>query len=113
MNFNQVTLVGRLVMDPLYSLGETESKNRLYFKLAVNWSKDGYDVILCICYGKLANIGADYLQKGKEVLVSGNLKSANLTGKDGQTYVRVSRLELGNGKKTQIIADEAELESPL
>jgi len=101
MNLNQIILVGRLAKDPMFTPGKVKpSNNRLYFKVIVNHIRgEGYDAIPCVCWGKLADVGTEYLEKGKEVTITGELRVDNKRNEDG-TYnnnfnVSVSKISFG------------------
>ena len=75
--YNHITLVGNLTKDPeLKKAGESV---RSSFALAVNGNykkEDGsspVDFINVVAWGKLAETCSEYLEKGKRVLVDGQL----------------------------------------
>ena len=78
-NYNQVTLVGRLVKDPEHKT-ILENLSRLKFVLAVNRIKrkdqeeSETDFIQIILFGTPAAIGERLLKKGSPVLVWGRLQ---------------------------------------
>lgn len=80
-SFNQVTLVGNLTRDP--ELRYTPAGTAVCdVSLAVNekWKgKDGQmneevSFVDCVCWGRTAEVAAQYLKKGRSCLVSGRLK---------------------------------------
>ncbi len=78
--FNKVTLMGNLTRDP--ETRQTPSGQSVTnFSLAVNRTWKGQDgsqqeavsYIDCVCWGKAGEIIAQYMQKGRPILVSGRL----------------------------------------
>ena len=78
--FNKVTLMGNLTRDP--ETRQTPSgQSATNFSLAVNRTWKGQDgsqqeavsYIDCVCWGKAGEIIAQYMQKGRPILVSGRL----------------------------------------
>lgn len=75
---NNVILLGRLVRDP--ELRYTSSgKAYCRFTLAVNrqFKKDEADFINCVAWNKEAELIAEYLRKGRRVLIQGRLNVGN------------------------------------
>ena len=106
-DINQVTLVGRLVRDPelRYSTSGTAI---LGFDIAVNRSvkkgdnwTDEASFFNCTLFGKQAEAVSKYMEKGKQVAVSGEL-TQDRWEKDGQKHSRVkiicNSLQLLGGK---------------
>lgn len=96
--YNHVTLVGRLTKDPdVKTVGD--NRLRTSFTLSVNRpykdsnGKGVYDFFNIVSWGKMAEIGKEYLKKGENVLVDGRIQT--------RTY------EQDNQKKwfTEIVAD--------
>jgi single-stranded DNA-binding protein len=82
MNYSKVTLVGRLVKDPVHTVGNPEKQvdNRTFMQVAVNRSsaKDSpYDVFNVVLWAALADIAFRFCKKGKEVLIEGCLRTNN------------------------------------
>jgi single-strand DNA-binding protein len=78
MDINQVTLVGRLADNVLYT-PEGETSARAVGRLIVNRppSKDGqrrYDAIQLVAWGRNAEIMAQYTSKGKELGIKGEIR---------------------------------------
>lgn len=82
-DFNSCTFVGRLGKDPeLRPIGDSSVAN---FTIAVGWKskdKEGTEWVNISAFGKLADICAQYLVKGSQVLVHGKMKTDKYT-KDG------------------------------
>ncbi|MFA6133306.1 MAG: single-stranded DNA-binding protein [Phycisphaerae bacterium] len=89
-NYNKIILVGNLTRDPQTSYLPSQMPVA-EFGLAVNRRWRGQDgqqreetcFIDCRAYGKQAETIAQYLQKGKSVLVEGRLQYDTWEGKDG------------------------------
>ncbi len=87
MNFNQVTLVGRLTRDPeTRQVGEQE-RTVTSFGLAVNTvfskGKEKTAFVDCEAWGKTAETIGKWCTKGREVLVNGRLDLDTWEDKDG------------------------------
>ena len=85
MNFNQVTLGGRLTRDietRAIGTGTTVAN----FGLAINrkW-KDVEEVLFidCEAWGRTAEVMTQYLEKGREIFIEGRLKLDTWQDKDG------------------------------
>lgn len=79
---NQVNLLGRLSKDVDYRTGNA---NIARFTLAVNrkFKKDEADFINCIAFGKTADIINQYLSKGSQIAISGNIRTGSYEAQDG------------------------------
>lgn len=83
---NNVILVGNLVRDPEFRIGETENKNMCRFTVAID---DGYgerkrtSYIPVIVFGKQAVNCNTYLAKGRKVCVQGRIQTGSYE-KDGR-----------------------------
>ena len=70
---NSISLVGRLLSNPLYKEGETNSAK---FTLAINnGTKNTY--IPCVAFGRTATIIASYFKKGSRIGIEGEIRSNN------------------------------------
>lgn len=82
---NKVVLIGRLTKDPdlRFAAGSGTAVTRL--TLAVNrpFKKDEADFINCIAFGKTGEIIAQYLTKGRQLAISGNIQTGSYEAKDG------------------------------
>jgi single-strand DNA-binding protein len=87
---NKVILIGRLTRDPELRFTPGTGNAVSTFSLAVNRNfknKDGQveaDFINIVVWGKLAEVVANNLTKGRQVAVSGRLQIRNYEGNDGQ-----------------------------
>lgn len=82
---NKVVLVGRLVRDPelRFAAGSGNAVSR--FTVAVNrqFKKDETDFIGCVAFGKTAEIISQYFTKGKQIAVSGSIRTGSYDAQDG------------------------------
>ena len=107
MNFNSVTVMGRLAADPELTKGEKQdgSDDRCWARLAVNRpTQDGKADFIPICaWGPRARVLADFGKKGKVILVRGSLRTNNKQRPDGSydnyTEVSVAEITLGPDAK--------------
>ena len=107
---NKVILVGRLVRDSELSYIASTSTPKMSFSMAVerNYQKDKnnkkVDFINCEQLGKHVENLCQYVTKGKQILVEGELNIDNYE-KDGEkrsfTKVKVDRLEFLGGAATE------------
>ncbi|MGM0508597.1 MAG: single-stranded DNA-binding protein [Fusobacteriota bacterium] len=102
MGINRVVLTGRLTRDPelRYTQSGTAVAN---FSLAVNrkYNRDETDFIRCVAWRKTAELAAEYLRKGSQAGVEGNIRVSSYE-KDGQkrysTEVYIDQLEFLDSK---------------
>ena len=105
---NRVTLVGRLTRDPEVhdtATGGKLSNIRLvtdeYRKDADGNRKDDVQYHSVVAFGRLGEVCADYLRKGRLVYIEGKLRTREWDGKDGlHRYT------------TEIVADSMKMLSP-
>jgi single-strand DNA-binding protein len=77
MDMNQVNLVGRLTADPEFSHVGAKETPLCKFRLAVNRRRGENRAVAfldCDAWGRVAEILAEYTQKGSELRVSGYLR---------------------------------------
>jgi len=77
MDMNQVNLVGRLTADPEFSHVGAKETPLCKFRLAVNRRRGENRAVAfldCDSWGRVAEIIAEYTQKGSELRVSGYLR---------------------------------------
>ena len=116
---NKVILVGRVVRDSELSYIASTSTPKMSFSIAVerNYQKDKnnkkVDFINCEQLGKHVENLCQYVTKGKQILVEGELNIDNYE-KDGEkrsfTKVKVDRLEFLGGATTERKANTDTLE---
>ena len=107
---NKIILTGRLVRDAELSYIASTSTPKMSFSMAVerNYQKDKnnkkVDFINCEMIGKHTENLYQYVTKGKQILVEGELNIDNYE-KDGEkrsfTKVKVDRLEFLGGATTE------------
>ena len=108
---NRVVLVGRAVRQP--ELRVTPSGVSVTtFTTAVDRQRkqeggDNADFVDCVCFGKLAEIVSQYVEKGKLLAVEGRLESRKWEAKDGGKRVswevicdNVQFLSRGEGERS-------------
>ena len=86
---NKVIQLGRLVKDVELRFVQNSGTSVAKFTIAVNrdFKKQGEpdaDFFNCVCFGKIAENTAKYVNKGCRVLVEGNLKTGSYENKQGQ-----------------------------
>ena len=81
---NKVVLVGRLTKDPELRYAAGSDTAVCKFTLAVNrMKKDEADFINCVAFNKPAELIAQYLGKGKQIAISGSIRTGSYTAQDG------------------------------
>ena len=81
---NKVVLVGRLTKDPELRYAAGSDTAVCKFTLAVNrMKKDEADFINCVAFNKTAELIAQYLGKGRQIAISGSIRTGSYTAQDG------------------------------
>ena len=82
---NKVCLLGRLVRDPELRFAAGSGKAVSRFTVAINRpGKDtNSDFISCVAFGKTAEIIAQHFTKGKQIAVSGSIRTGSYDAQDG------------------------------
>lgn len=111
---------GRLCKDPELTFGAGSGTAICKFKLAVNrrFKKDNQpdcDFINVVCFSKTAENVANYMSKGKQVAIVGEIQTGSYEAKDGTrrytTDVVASEVEfLGGGNNNS--SNESKPEEP-
>ena len=82
---NKVILIGRLTKDPelRFAAGSGTAVSR--FSIAVNrpFKKDETDFINCVAFGKTAETISQYLTKGRQIAISGSIRTGSYDAPDG------------------------------
>lgn len=102
-DLNQCSFIGRLGADP-----ETRYMANgdpvCGFRIAVGWKtkeKEGAEWVSCSAFGKLAKICSEYLRKGSQVFVQGQMKTGEYE-KNGEkrytTKIVVDKMQMLGGK---------------
>jgi single-strand DNA-binding protein len=94
---NKITIIGYLGGDPDFHAGADRPKDRTNFSVAVTerWNnraggKDEHtEWFRCVAWGAVANIIADWGNKGMQVYVEGKIRTSEYI-KDGQTKSSMS-----------------------
>lgn len=107
---NKVVLIGRLTKDPEMRFAAGSGTAVTRFTIAVNrpFKKDETDFINCVAFGKTAETIANYLTKGRQIAISGSIRTGSYDAQDGTkrytTDVAVDSFEFigsnngGNGR---------------
>lgn len=104
MNYNHVILVGRLTRDPEVKFFGNDSKAVCNMGIAVS-KKSGdneYTVFVDVeAWGRTGELCGQYLTKGSQVLVDGELKQDSWKDKDGnkRSKLKVSAYKVQFGAK--------------
>lgn len=117
-DLNFCSFIGRLGKDPI--LNNLPSGDQVAnFSLAVGWKtkeKEGCEWVNIVVFGKLAGICGEYLHKGSQVYVSGNLRTRKYTDKSGverySTEIVANQMQMlgskGDGSSGGRAASQAE-----
>lgn len=101
---NKCVLIGRLTKDPELKLLAGSGKANCRFTIAVNreYKKDETDFINCVAWGKTAETISQYMTKGRQIAVSGSIRTGSFDKQDGTkvytTDVNVDHFEFVGGK---------------
>lgn len=82
---NKVVLIGRLTKDPELNFAAGTGTAVCRFSLAVTrpFKKDETDFINCIAFGKTGETIAQYLTKGRQLALTGSIRTGSYDAKDG------------------------------
>lgn len=82
---NSVNLIGRLTKDPELRFGQGSGTALCRFTLAVNrtFKKDETDFINCIAFGKTAETITQYVTKGRQIGITGEIRTGSYDAQDG------------------------------
>ena len=105
---NKVILIGRFTKDPEvnYTAGTGTAVTRFTIAVTRPFKKDETDFINCVAFGKTGETIAQYLTKGRQLAIVGNIRTGSYDAKDGTkrytTDVVVESFEfIGQGKQEQ------------
>lgn len=79
---NSVNLIGRLTRDP-ETRATASGTDVCGMRIAIDRQGDGADYVDVTAFGKLAEVCAQYLEKGRQVGVSGRLHYSEWEAEDG------------------------------
>ena len=103
---NKVILIGRLTKDPElnYTAGTGTAVCRFSIAVTRPFKKDETDFINCVAFNKTGETIAQYLTKGRQLAIVGNIRTGSYDAKDGTkrytTDVVVESFEfIGQGKQ--------------
>ena len=82
---NKAILIGRLTKDPelRYAAGSGTAVCRFTLAVARQFKKDETDFINCIAFNKQGEAIAQYVTKGRQLAVIGNIRTGSYDGQDG------------------------------
>ena len=89
---NKVILIGTLTRDPELNFAAGSGTAVTRFSLAVTrpFKKDETDFINCIAFGKTGETIAQYLTKGRQLAVTGSIRTGSYDAKDGTKRYNIS-----------------------
>lgn len=101
---NNVILIGRLTKDPQLSFSKGKGTAIAKLTVAVNRAqKREADFINCVSFGKTAETIGNYMTKGSQIAINGEIRVDNYKKEDGtwvnNTSVLVNRFEFVSGGK--------------
>ena len=82
---NKVVILGRLTKDPELRFAPGSGTAVSRFTVAVNrqFKKDETDFINCVAFSKTAETISQYFTKGKQIAVSGSIRTGSYDAQDG------------------------------
>lgn len=82
---NKVILIGRLTKDPDLNFAAGTGTAVCRFNLAATrpFKKDETDFINCIAFGKTGETIAQYINKGRQLAITGSIRTGSYDAKDG------------------------------
>lgn len=119
MDVNKVTLLGRLVKDPVAKTLPSGQEIAI-FSMATNYQwrdaktkerKEAVEFHPIVAWGKIAKVVKKYLTKGRQVYLEGRLKTRTWDDKAGQKHYKTEIMAtelslLAGGKKKEAKPDE-------
>lgn len=107
---NNLTIMGRLTRDPEVRYGGKDNTAIATFDVAVDrrFKRDGQptaDFFRCVAFGKLGEFVEKYLNKGKKIVLMGEVQNNNYKDKNGNMQysfkVIANSIEFAESKKAQ------------
>ena len=82
---NKVILIGRLTKEPelRYAAGSGTAVCRFTLAVSRQFKKDETDFINCIAFNKKGEAIAQYVTKGRQLAVTGSIRTGSYDGQDG------------------------------
>ena len=102
---NKAVLIGRLTKDPelRYAAGSGTAVCRFTLAVARQFKKDETDFINCVSFGKAAETINRYMTKGRQLAVTGSIRTGSYDAQDGTkrytTDVAVDGFEFVGGNQ--------------
>ena len=117
---NKVVLLGRLTKDPelRYASGSGTAVCRFTVAITRQFKKDETDFINCVAFGKTGETIAQYLTKGRQIAVTGAIRTGSYDAQDGTkrytTDVAVESFEfIGNSNNNSNNNDDSNWNQPV
>lgn len=104
---NKVVLIGRLTKNPelRFAAGSGTAVSRFTVAITRQFKKDETDFINCVAFGKTAETISQYLTKGRQIAVTGSIRTGSYDAQDGTkrytTDVAVESFEFIGSKDSQ------------
>ncbi|MGL4850258.1 MAG: single-stranded DNA-binding protein [Clostridium sp.] len=101
---NKVILIGRLTKDPelRFAAGTGNAVARFSVAVTRQFKRDEADFINCVAFSKQAETIAQYLTKGSQIAITGNIRTGSYDAQDGSkrytTDVAVESFEFVGSK---------------
>ena len=110
---NNVILIGRLTKDPQLSFSKGKGTAIAKLTVAVNRIQKGEaDFINCVAFGKTAETIGNYMTKGSQIAINGEIRVDNYKKEDGtwvnNTSVLVNKFEFVGGAKQNNNSNDVE-----
>lgn len=110
---NNVILIGRLTKDPQLSFSKGKGTAIAKITVAVNRVQKGEaDFINCVSFGKTAETIGNYMTKGSQIAINGEIRVDNYKKDTGEwvnnTSVLVNKFEFVGGGKQNNNSNEVE-----
>lgn len=108
---NRLIMMGRLVADPEVRYGAANGSAVANFRIAVDrrFKRDGdpdADFFRITAFGRQAEFAEKYLRKGTKILLEGEIRNNNYTGKDGNMVysdqIIANSIEFAESKNAQL-----------
>lgn len=82
---NKVVILGRLTKDPelRFAAGSGTGVSRFTVAVKRQFKRDESDFINCVAFGKTAETISQYFTKGKQIAVSGSIRTGSYDAQDG------------------------------
>ena len=82
---NKVILIGRLTKDPelRYAPGTGTAVCRFTVAITRQFKKEETDFINCVAFGKTGETIAQYITKGRQIAVTGSIRTGSYDAQDG------------------------------